>query len=442
MRKRTVLLVSDDEELGRSVTEGLSPRDFLVETVGSGDRLKIITRQATASYLVLDAASTALNLPVFLLQVRTLLADRPVLVLRPSAQVAELAESLGYGAGILDENMLAPEVLAGALDRAHPPEGIADLSPQSEAADAEEAADEATEGDSETPESGAASETRPADEGGTDPDQSAKAASALLIRRRPVIALAGLKGGCGKSTIAMHLITSLLYEGLEVASLDLDHAQRSLSRYIKNREIMRLGQDREVKMPYVIETYPEQRRTERLEDVINRAAKASDCVVIDCPGAHSPDVGTALACADIVITPINDSFIDLDVLATLDPKTGQMIESGAFSKMILQARSDRRQRYGRDLDWIVIRNRLGQLDSRNGRAMAERLAELAQNLAFREASGLSERVIYRELFLQGLTLVDLCASGSDVQLSMSHVAARQELRGLLGDITPRLLQAA
>ena len=316
------------------------------------------------------------------------------------------------------------------------------MSPRPETGEADDSADETIPGDTEADETGGAAEIPLATKDGAEPDQPAMPSSALLIRRRPVIALASLKGGCGKSTVAMHIITSLLYEGLEVASLDLDHAQRSLSRYITNREIMRLGQDREVKMPYVIETYPEQRRTERLEDVINRAAKASDCVVIDCPGAHSPDVDTALACADIVITPINDSFIDLDVLATLDPKTGQMVEAGAFSKMILQARSDRRQRFGRDLDWIVVRNRLGQLDSRNGRAMSERLAELAQSLGFREASGLSERVIYRELFLQGLTLVDLCALGSDVQLSLSHVAARQELRGLLSDITPRLLQAA
>ena len=66
--------------------------------------------------------------------------------------------------------------------------------------------------------------------------------------------------------------------------------------------------------------------------------------------------------------------------------------------------------------------------------MADALASLAGYLEFRNCPGLSERVIYRELFLQGLTLLDLRKERTGVNLSMSHVAARQELRAVMQSI--------
>jgi chromosome partitioning protein len=58
---------------------------------------------------------------------------------------------------------------------------------------------------------------------------------------------------------------------------------------------------------------------------------------------------------------------------------------------------------------------------------------LAKRIGFRVAVGLSERVIYRELFLSGLTLLDLKRGSGGVgpSLTMSHVAARQEVRDLV-----------
>ena len=85
----------------------------------------------------------------------------------------------------------------------------------------------------------------------------------------------------------------------------------------------------------------------------------------------------------------------------------------------------------RRINWMLVRNRLTQLRSRDKTALSEGIARLAAELGFREIQGLSERVIYRELFRKGLTLVDLREGDCEVSWSMSHVAARQELRSLL-----------
>jgi chromosome partitioning protein len=150
----------------------------------------------------------------------------------------------------------------------------------------------------------------------------------------------------------------------------------------------------------------------------------------------------ALAWADSVITPINDSFLDLDLLAVLDPETHDFIRPGHYAKQIAEARARRSQWNLNPIDWLVIRNRLSALDARNKRLMSEALAGLAERLDFRQGSGLSERVIYRELFLQGLTLFDLSDKTAGQSTKTAHAAARQELRNLLAQLVPPPQEAA
>jgi chromosome partitioning protein len=84
------------------------------------------------------------------------------------------------------------------------------------------------------------------------------------------------------------------------------------------------------------------------------------------------------------------------------------------------------------IDWIVVRNRLSTLDTRNKRNMEKVLASLAKRIGFRTAPGFGDRVIFREMFLSGLTLLDLRDTGT--KLTMSHIAARQEVRDLLNAV--------
>ncbi len=256
------------------------------------------------------------------------------------------------------------------------------------------------------------------------------------------IVMGNEKGGTGKSTIAMHLIVSLLYEGLRVGTIDLDARQGTLSRYIENRA--RACRDRGLDLPLPthvpIEMSPDKDTDlRRLLRAIADLSKTNDVVVIDTAGSDNYLSRAGHVFADTLITPLNDSFVDLDVIARVDPDTMTIAGPSHYAASIWETRKNRALKDGGSVDWIVLRNRLSHVDSRMKRQMEELVDELSSRIGFRTAPGLGERVIYRELFLQGLTLLDLRAQGVNVELSMSHVAARQELRALLDAINLKKL---
>jgi chromosome partitioning protein len=170
---------------------------------------------------------------------------------------------------------------------------------------------------------------------------------------------------------------------------------------------------------------------ERFTNALGELVINHDFVVMDCPGSDNYLSRLSHACADTLITPINDSYIDLDMLARIEPETLNVLGPSLYAEMVWDARKRRAAVDGGTIDWIVMRNRLSHLDARNKRDIAEILDKLASRVHFRVAPGFGERVIYRELFLNGLTLLDLREKGVGISMSMSHMAARQEVRQLL-----------
>ncbi|WP_333829850.1 division plane positioning ATPase MipZ [Pararhodobacter sp.] len=254
-----------------------------------------------------------------------------------------------------------------------------------------------------------------------------------------IIVTGNEKGGSGKSTTAMHIATALARMGHTVGALDLDLRQRSFGRYIENRlaycqlEGLNLPSPRYRELP---EIDPENLDPgENINDHRLSAAMAGldaecDFIIIDCPGSHTRLSQVAHSLADTLITPLNDSFIDFDLLARIDPATNKVLGPSIYAEMVWQARQLRAQAGLKPIDWIVLRNRLGAQQMHNKRKVGEALEQLAKRIGFRVAPGFSERVIFRELFPRGLTLLDLKDIGIE-QLNMSNVAARQELRDVL-----------
>ncbi|WP_341748232.1 division plane positioning ATPase MipZ [Candidatus Tisiphia endosymbiont of Dascillus cervinus] len=248
------------------------------------------------------------------------------------------------------------------------------------------------------------------------------------------------KGGAGKTTCSMHLITGLLYNGHTVASIDTDSRQGSLTNYLKNRDDYNLkNPGNPVKTPQhfhltesqeqVVGAKEEDEKT-RFEQIIEQT-KNADYVVIDTPGSYSFLSRLAHSYADTVITPINDSFLDFDVLGKVNANNLSIITPSIYSQMVWEQKMQKANRNGETINWIVMRNRLSNLDAVNKRNVATSLEQLAKRISFKIAPGFSERVIFRELFLQGLTLLDLTTANHGKTLSISHVAARQELRDFL-----------
>lgn len=260
----------------------------------------------------------------------------------------------------------------------------------------------------------------------------------FTITQRPyIIVLGNEKGGTGKSTVSMHLIVNLLRNGATVGTIDVDARQGTLSRYIENRQRTFEKTKQDIPIPNHIAIYKSDKRhlddTEKEESDRLLAAidqhNGCDYIVIDTPGSDMYLSRVAHAQADTLITPINDSFIDLDVIVRLDSDSMDILKPSTYAEMVWEQKKQRAISNGGSIDWIVLRNRLSNLASRNMTEMQNVLNALSKRFAFRSLAGFGERVIFRELFLSGLTLLDM--HSVDMKLSMSHLAAKQELSELI-----------
>jgi chromosome partitioning protein len=255
------------------------------------------------------------------------------------------------------------------------------------------------------------------------------------------VVLGNEKGGSGKSTVAMHIAVALLKAGQRVATIDLDSRQKSFTHYIENRRAWAKHARLELELPAhycigraegVMVTDNEAAEFGSFAAAIDAIEHSHDFVVIDTPGTDSYLMRLAHSMADTLITPLNDSFVDFDVLGTVDPVTFAVTGTSHFADMVRDGRRHRRVVDHAAIDWIVVRNRLSMLSSRNKRLVGEGLNELALRLGFRAVDGFAERVIYREFYPRGLTaLDDLDENTLGTRPSLSHVTARQEVEALL-----------
>lgn len=258
-----------------------------------------------------------------------------------------------------------------------------------------------------------------------------------------IIVFGNEKGGSGKSTAAMHTIVGLLRTGKTVGSIDVDPRQATLTRYLENRAILMETRGTELPLPshrLVVRSANPDEDADRFMQALDSLSRTCDAVVIDTPGSDAPLARLAHSYADTLVTPMNDSFVDLDLLAKIDPESLKIICPSHYAEMVWEQRKVRLSRDGRTLDWVVVRNRLSATDTRNKRNMERVLAALAKRIGFRTAPGFGDRVIFREMFLTGLTLLDLREGGA--KLTMSHVAARQEVRDLLAALAIESTPAA
>ena len=274
-------------------------------------------------------------------------------------------------------------------------------------------------------------------------------ASAVEIKKPYVIVLGNEKGGTGKSTTAMHLIVSLLKAGFSVGALDIDARQGTLSRYLENRQrtasekalsqsVLPMPQFMALPASEALEASIAQKEDrENLEKAMDHF-KNNDFIVMDTPGHNLYLSRIAHSYADTLITPLNDSFIDLDVIAHVTSDSLEIIKPSLYAEWVWEQKKNRAVRDRASIDWIVLRNRLTNIYAKNKENMEMVLNALSKRIGFRLVTGFGERVIFRELFLSGLTLLDLKETGEN--LSISHVAARQELRALLQAINFPTLQ--
>jgi len=256
-----------------------------------------------------------------------------------------------------------------------------------------------------------------------------------------VIVVGNEKGGSGKSTTAFHLAIYLLYQGFKVASIDVDSRQQTLTNYVRNRR--NWVQAKGLRLPHTTHYHLPLARgdsikeNQKLEfDLFRQAVTEiegdADFLVVDTPGFDTHLSRLSHSLADTLVTPVNDSLIDLNVMAHVDPVTGEPRELSHYARLVQRARSERLAIDGRTIDWVLVRNRISMLSSRNMRQVQTMLERIAMRLDCRVSDGIAERVIFRSLFATGMTVFDPL----DDELlggvpSMSHTSARQEYRALV-----------
>ena len=257
-----------------------------------------------------------------------------------------------------------------------------------------------------------------------------------------IIVIANEKGGSGKSTVAVNVAVGLRRMGYSVAAVDLDRRQGTLTRYLQNRQTCAAEIGRELPMPTLAATdsLANQDPSSVSDEVfrhLSELARSHDFVVVDTPGHNDVLMAAAHAIADVLVTPMNDSLLDLDILGVVNAETLAVERISHYGQFVKLARERRRELVGADTEWFVLRNRLSSLNSRNKRFVGDALQHLAAQLGFRLIEGLADRVVFRELFLRGLTpLDDLDSKLLGTRPTMSHVTSRLELEMLLRSIAP------
>ena len=254
-----------------------------------------------------------------------------------------------------------------------------------------------------------------------------------------VIVVGNEKGGAGKSTIAIHLATALLHAGAKVATIDLDLRQLSLAHFFEHRKTWSASVKATLPMPsqWLVDEaadllkMPAPDAVAAFEAAGSEALQGADFLIVDTPGADTALSRAAHANADLIVTPLNDSFVDFDMLGEVDPVTLDLIKPSLYSEVVWESRKAKMTETRRSIDWLVLRNRLATTEARNRKRLDERIQALSRRVGFRTGPGLRDRVIYRELFPFGLTVADLSASVRPVPVSLTHVAARSELRAIM-----------
>ncbi|HEY3695083.1 division plane positioning ATPase MipZ [Phenylobacterium sp.] len=256
-----------------------------------------------------------------------------------------------------------------------------------------------------------------------------------------VIVVGNEKGGAGKSTIAIHLVTGLLHAGARVSLLDLDLRQQSVGHFFAHRRAWLAAAGATAPMPVehglgsegrTLAQAADEEVLARFEESFGKSREGADFLVIDTPGGDTAVSRSAHGRADLIVTPMNDSFVDFDMLGLVDPVTLDLKRPSLYSETVWNSRKTRAAADGQSIDWVVLRNRLAPTEARNRRRLDERVQALSRRVGFRVGPGLRDRVIYRELFPFGLTVADLSPGIRPVAMSLQHVAARQELRALMG----------
>lgn len=257
-----------------------------------------------------------------------------------------------------------------------------------------------------------------------------------------IIVISNEKGGTGKSTLSMHLAIDLMQEGFKVACIDLDGRQGTLTKYIENRKKFCQHNQINLAIPAIYTFAPEEdfrlieKSREQVSDKIKELSQIYDAIIIDTPGSKNYLFDEAHFHADTLITPISDSLIDLNAIADIDLDSKTIGKPGHYAAFVWEVKKQLAAKGHAYLNWIVVGNKTSTYNSKNKNIVFEYLEKLGKLFGFRFTPGLKDRIIYKELFLMGLTVLDMQHPDLRMKMTMSHLAAKREVKSVSAFICP------
>jgi len=123
-------------------------------------------------------------------------------------------------------------------------------------------------------------------------------------------------------------------------------------------------------------------------------------------------------------------FLDVDLLGQVNNENLSDSKAGVYSDMVFNCKKQKALNDKKEIDWHVIRNRISATNTINMQKVQEAVNKLSVKYGFKVISGFGDRVIFKELFLDGLTLSDANKSPK-VKMNLSLIGARQELRSII-----------
>ena len=111
---------------------------------------------------------------------------------------------------------------------------------------------------------------------------------------------------------------------------------------------------------------------EGLNAAIERLAQSADVIVVDTPGRDDAVARSAILKADTLVTPMNDSFVDLDLIGQVHPENYKITKPSFYAELIWNSRTAAGEDTGKSVDWVVLRNRLQHIDRTTSAASAPR----------------------------------------------------------------------
>jgi chromosome partitioning protein len=257
-----------------------------------------------------------------------------------------------------------------------------------------------------------------------------------------IIVFGNEKGGSGKTTTAFHVAIALLKSSYRILTIDTDIRQKSFTRYLENRKQTIENDKLSLESPEIMSIPDElinsiDENTSQLKNILDKKKQGFDFIIVDTPGHYNSLSKAMHEQADIIITPINDSFLDVDLLGQVNNQNLSDSKAGVYSNMVFECKKQRALRDKKEIEWYVIRNRMSGTTTMNMQNIEKAVNKLSSKYGFKVISGFGDRVIFKELFLDGLTLSDAKISPK-VKMNLSLVAARNELRDIVKAIEPSL----